>query len=107
MVDLQIEPQEVKRRLAAGEKLALVDVREPWEYALRRLEGAVLVPMGELPGRMGWLEEAGEVVVYCHHGVRSVDAAAWLRQQGVGPAHSMAGGIDRWSREIDSSVPRY
>jgi rhodanese-related sulfurtransferase len=107
MDNLQIDPQEVNRRLATGEKLVLVDVREPWEHALCRLEGAVLVPMQELPARVGWLEEAGEVVVYCHHGIRSVDAAAWLRQQGVEGARSMTGGIDRWSREIDSSVPRY
>ncbi|HEV2385651.1 MAG TPA: rhodanese-like domain-containing protein [Candidatus Acidoferrales bacterium] len=107
MDDLQIEPQEVNRRLAAGEPLVLLDVRELWEHQLCRLEGAMAVPMQELPARVEWLEGAGEVVVYCHHGIRSVDAAAWLRQQGVEKARSMTGGIDRWSREIDPSIPRY
>jgi rhodanese-related sulfurtransferase len=105
--DLQIEPQDVKRRIASGEKLVLVDVREPWEHAICRLEGSLLVPMQELSARADWLEEQGELVIYCHLGIRSVNAAAWLREQGVERARSLAGGIDRWSREIDSAVPRY
>jgi adenylyltransferase/sulfurtransferase len=104
--DLQIDPREVKRRLDAGEQLLLVDVREPWEFDICRIAGAKL-PLGSLPSNLPVFEQAGEVVIYCHHGMRSLDATAWLRQQGVECARSMAGGIERWSREIDSAVPRY
>lgn len=107
MDDLQIEPRDVKGKIERGEKFVLVDVREPWEHAICRIGGAVLVPMKELPARAGWLEEAEDVVLYCHSGVRSLNAAAWLREQGVESARSMAGGIDRWAMEIDPAVPRY
>lgn len=107
MNDLQITPQEVKARLDRGERLLLVDCREPNEHALCRIEGARLVPMGDVPAHLSLFDEAAEVVVYCHHGQRSLNVAAWLRQQGVSGARSMAGGIERWSLEIDPSVPRY
>ncbi len=107
MDDLQITPGEVKQRLERGEKLLLVDVREAWEYELCRIEGAKLIPLGALPGNAGAWGEADEVICYCHHGIRSLDAAAWLRTQGVEGAKSLAGGIERWSLEIDPRVPRY
>ncbi len=107
MEDFQIEPRELKRRLDRGDVLLLVDVREPWEYEICRIEGARLLPLGTLPANLALLEEAEEVVLYCHHGMRSLDAAAWLRAQGVVGARSLAGGIERWSREIDPSIPRY
>lgn len=107
MDDLQVSVQEVSARIARGEKLLLVDVREPWEFALCKLPGATLIPLGSLPANLNALLDAGEVICYCHHGMRSLDAAAWLRQQGVENAKSMAGGIERWSSEIDSSVARY
>lgn len=107
MDDLQIEPRDVKRRLDRGEKLLLVDVREPWEYELCRLPGAQLVPLGTLASHVAQLEPADAVVLYCHHGVRSLDAAAWLRRQGIEGARSMAGGIERWALEVDPAVPRY
>jgi rhodanese-related sulfurtransferase len=105
--DLQIDPQEVKQKIDQGENFVLVDVREPWEHAICRINGSVLVPMNELPVRAASFEDAADVVVYCHSGIRSLNAAAWLRAQGIESARSMAGGIDRWSREIDSAVPRY
>jgi adenylyltransferase/sulfurtransferase len=104
--DLQIQPREVKDRLERGEKFLLVDVRQDWEHQTCRIEGAKLVPLGTIPANLGVFEEADEVVLYCHHGLRSLDAAAFLRQQGVN-ARSMAGGIERWSVEIDPKVPRY
>jgi adenylyltransferase/sulfurtransferase len=104
--DLQILPEEVKRRLERGEKLLLVDVRQEWEHQLCRIEGARLVPLGAIPANLALFEAADEVVLYCHHGMRSLDAAAFLRQQGVN-ARSLAGGIDRWSLEIDPAVARY
>ena len=104
---MQIDPLEVKRRLDAGEQLLLVDVREPWEFDICRIGGAKLVPLGSVPSNLPTFEQAGEIIIYCHHGMRSLDAVAWLRQQGVEGARSMAGGIERWSREIDPAVPRY
>ena len=104
--DLQIQPREVKDRLDRGEKLLLVDVRQDWEHQTCRIDGAKLVPLSTIPANIGIFEEADEVVLYCHHGMRSLDAAAFLRQQGVN-ARSLAGGIERWSVEIDPKVPSY
>lgn len=107
MDSLQIEPREVKRRLDAGEQLLLVDVREPWEHDICRIAGSTLVPLGSVASNLAIFEQADDVVLYCHHGMRSLDAAAWLRQQGIEGALSMAGGIERWSVEVDALVPRY
>jgi rhodanese-related sulfurtransferase len=105
--ELQITPAETKERLEKGEKLLLVDVREPWEYELCRIEGAKLIPLGTLAANVNALLDADDVICYCHHGLRSLDAAAWLRFQGVVNAKSLAGGIERWSMEVDPQVPRY
>jgi len=107
MSDLEISAAELKKRLDAGEKILLVDVREPWENAQCRIDGAVLIPMGAIPANLQKLDTDDPVVCFCHHGVRSLDVANWLRQQGVASAQSLAGGIDRWSLEIDPKVPRY
>ena len=104
--DIQILPREVKERLNRGAKLLLVDIRQEWEHKTCRIEGATLVPMETLATQLSLFEAAEEVVLYCHHGVRSLNAALWLRQQGIA-ARSMSGGIARWSEEIDPSVPRY
>jgi adenylyltransferase/sulfurtransferase len=107
MNDLEILPRDVKQRLDRGEKLLLVDVREPHEHALCQIEGAVLIPMGSIPTNLQKLDTEEDVICFCHHGMRSLDVANWLRAQGVKSARSMSGGIDRWSVEIDPSVPRY
>jgi rhodanese-related sulfurtransferase len=107
MDDMQISVKEVNERIACGEKLLLVDVREQWEYDLCKLPGARLIPLGALPANLTTLLDAENVICYCHHGMRSLDAAVWLRQQGVESAKSMAGGIERWSVEVDPNVPRY
>jgi len=107
MTDLEITPRQVKDRLERGEKLLLIDVREPHEYALCRIDGALLIPMGTIPANLQKLDTGEDVICFCHHGMRSLDVANWLRQQGVTSAKSMAGGIDRWSTEIDPQVPRY
>ncbi|MBM3783868.1 MAG: hypothetical protein FJW30_05875 [Acidobacteria bacterium] len=106
----EITVAEVVRRKSEGEKLCLIDVREPEEWALCRIEGANLVPMNTVPGRLQELESQADstpLVVYCHHGVRSLNVVHWLRAQGVENCVSMAGGIDRWSMEADRDVPRY
>ena len=107
---LEITPQEISKRMASGEKLFLIDVREPNEFALARVEGAELIPMRTVPAELGRLDaqaDEGALIVFCHHGVRSLNVVNWLREHGVARSQSMAGGIDRWSREIDPSVPRY
>jgi rhodanese-related sulfurtransferase len=94
----------------SGEKLAWIDVREPVEHALARIEGADLIPMRSVPGELQSLEaRAGgsTLIVFCHHGVRSLNVVHWLRDQGVEACQSMAGGIDAWSVTVDPSVPRY
>jgi adenylyltransferase/sulfurtransferase len=107
MTDLVITAREVKERMDRGEKLLLVDVREPHEYALCHIEGSVLIPMGTIPANLQKLDTDEDVICFCHHGMRSLDVANWLRTQGVKSAKSMAGGIDRWSLEVDPNVPRY
>ena len=108
MVPLEITPADVKRRLDSGEKLRLVDVREPHERQIAGIEGSELIPMRSVPQSLESLRpEQAPLIVYCHHGMRSLQVVNWLREQGVESCSSMAGGIDRWSLEIDPSVPRY
>ena len=105
----EMTPQEIQQLQNSGEKLHLIDVREPAEWALTRIEGSVLVPMGSVPASFQSLEDQAEeapLIVYCHHGVRSLQVVAWLRERGLS-CYSMAGGIDRWSSEVDPTVARY
>lgn len=93
----------------AAEPIALVDCREQNEYDVARIPGAILMPMSQFPlaeDRMGELV-GKKVVVHCHHGGRSLRVANWFRQNGHPEALSMAGGIDQWSLQVDSSIPRY
>jgi rhodanese-related sulfurtransferase len=108
--NLELTPRDVSARMNAGAPTVLIDVREPQEFSLCRIEGSELVPMNTVPGELQRLEslaDAGDIITICHHGVRSLQVAYWLRQQGVENCFSMSGGIDRWSLEIDPSVPRY
>jgi len=107
MNELEITPAELKKRLDAGEKLLLIDVREPWEHEICRIEGAKLIPMNTIPANLQSLDVEEAVICYCHHGMRSLDVAVWLQRQGVESAKSLAGGIDKWAAEIDPKVPRY
>jgi rhodanese-related sulfurtransferase len=105
----QITPPELKAWLddASREKPLLVDVREPWEVDKARLAGALVIPMREVPGRIGEIDEEREVVAFCHHGGRSMQVAMFLEKQGFKRVHNLAGGIDAWSRTVDPSVPVY
>ena len=105
--NLEITPKELRERLNRGDKLILVDVREPWENATCRIEGSRLIPMGTIPANLQSLDTGEDVICYCHHGMRSLDVAVWLRGQGLENAKSLSGGIDRWSAEVDSAVPKY
>ena len=84
----------------------LVDCRQPDEWAICRLPGAVLIPLGELAERAGELDVNRPVLVYCHHGIRSINGAMILESMGFS-ADSMRGGIDQWSVRVDPSVARY
>jgi len=107
MDSLEIEVHQLKTRLDAGEDLQLVDVREDWEVAIARLQGAVVIPMTQLARRFRELDAKKPTVVYCHHGIRSLQVALALRSRGFADVQSLRGGIDRWSLEIDSALPRY
>ncbi len=99
--------KELKARLDKGDKLVLLDVREPWEYALAKLEGSVLIPLGTLPQALAKLDKSTEIIAYCHHGMRSADATGFLVQQGFANVKNLVGGIDAWSIQVDNTVPRY
>lgn len=110
MLPLETSPQDVQHRIDAGEALVLIDVREAEEFAITRIEGATLIPMRSIPANLPQLEAKGEegtLIVFCHHGVRSLNAVHWLREQGLLNCQSMAGGIDAWSAAVDPSVARY
>ena len=110
ILPLETSPQEIQRRIDAGEALVLIDVREAEEFALTRIEGSALIPMRSVPANLQQLEaKAGEatLIIFCHHGVRSLSVVNWLRVQGVPECQSMAGGIEAWSLMVDPLVPRY
>lgn len=107
-MDLELTVDQLKQQMQGEHPPLLLDVREPWEVATAALPGSLLIPMNELPGRaFAELDEEASIAVLCHHGARSLSVANWLRQQGFEKAQSVAGGIDAWSRVIDSGVPRY
>jgi rhodanese-related sulfurtransferase len=109
MLDLEIAPRDVAAQLKSGETgLILLDVREPWEFQTAQIAGSKLMPMGEIPSRaFEELDPEAHIVTVCHSGVRSLNVAVWMRNQGFEKVQSLSGGIDGWSREIDPAVPRY
>ena len=107
-MDYESTPEHVKQMADRGESFMLVDVREPWEFEIVHIEGAKHTPMGDVPGRAHKeLDPDQHIVIYCHHGVRSLNMTNWLRQQGFKKAQSMCGGIDAWSRRVDGKVRTY
>ena len=89
------------------EKPVLLDVREPWEHERARIDGATLMPMREVPSRIGQIDRDKEVVAICHHGARSMQVVVFLEKQGFKRVHNLVGGIDAWSRTVDAAVPLY
>lgn len=107
-MDYEISAADLKALRDRDEALTLLDVREPWEFQTAHIAGSVHMPMGDVPARFQQeLDPDNQIVVICHHGVRSMNVTAWLRQQGFEKVQSLRGGIDRWSREIDPTVPLY
>ena len=105
----EITVQDLADRIAQGKPLQIVDVREDWEREIGRIPGDIHIPMNTVPRRVDDFKapDGGEIVVYCHGGVRSMRVAGFLEQNGVPGVASLAGGIDAWSTFIDPSVPRY
>ena len=105
----QLRPAELAAWLKEDKREApvLLDVREPWEYEKARIEGSTLIPMREVPARVGEIDEDREVVAICHHGGRSMQVALFLEKQGFKRVHNLVGGIDAWSRTVDPAVPLY
>ena len=102
-----ITASELKKHLEAGEKLLLLDVREPLEYELCHLKNATLIPLGQLPEKVNQLSTADTIVVYCHVGVRSKRAVEFMKQMGFTRVKNLLGGIDAWAREVDPDMPVY
>lgn len=92
---------------AQGGPVELLDVREPWEFNVCRIEGSRLIPLSQLPSRLGELDPGRATVVICHHGVRSLRAAAYLEHCGFGDVVNLSGGIDAWARTVDRNMAVY
>ncbi len=105
----EITPAELKARLDRGDRVTVVDVREPWEWEIGNLgaHGARLIPLNDLPSRMDELNPEDEIVMQCRSGARSLRAAEFLAGQGFGRVSNLEGGILRWSDEVDPSIPKY
>lgn len=106
MID-QMTPTDFVERRQAGEDLVLLDVREPRELAVASVPGALHIPMAQVPARLAEIDRGRHVVVICHSGGRSQAVVGFLKHQGYEQVSNLAGGITRWSREIDPSIPVY
>ncbi|MGB8889934.1 MAG: rhodanese-like domain-containing protein [Candidatus Korobacteraceae bacterium] len=107
-MDYEIAVEELRSLLEGKSDVVVLDVREPWEFETAKIASSRHIPMGDIPARFNQeLDPEDHIVVVCHHGVRSMNVTAWLRQQGFEKVQSLRGGIDRWAREIDPKVPIY
>ncbi len=90
-----------------NENPLLLDVREPWEFEICHIDGSINIPMGQIPQQLAQLQAANEIVVICHHGIRSQNVISYLQQQSVDALVNLDGGVDAWAREIDLDMPVY
>ncbi len=100
-------PEQLKQALTVNADLVLIDVREPHEYAFAHIDGSRPIPLRQLPEQYGSLNPESELVLICHHGIRSLQACQFLEYAGFNKLYNLQGGIDAWSVACDSSVPRY
>jgi adenylyltransferase/sulfurtransferase len=100
-------PEEIKKRMDEGQKMVILDVREPWEYQTAKIEGSFLIPLGQLEKRKDELDKEADIVCLCHMGVRSFKAMKYLQGCGFKNVVNLAGGIEAWSAKVDPKVPRY
>lgn len=104
----EISAVELKKKLDDGDDFQLIDVRQPDEYAFAKIDGAKLIPLGEIPSRMGELDPNKEVILHCKMGGRSARAIEFLQANGyTGPLKNLRGGITAWSNEVDPKIPKY
>jgi len=103
----QLSVQELQQRLARGDALLILDVREAWEYALCALPNSTHIPLPSLPARLNELPKDAAIAVVCHHGVRSELAASFLERNGFTRLYNVRGGVDAWARDIDSAMATY
>jgi rhodanese-related sulfurtransferase len=103
----EIDVLVLDERRRKGEKMTIVDVREPWEAELCRIADSRLVPLSVLPAHVAELPREGMLVLVCHHGLRSQRAAAWLQAHGFENAVNLTGGIDEWARRVEPGMPTY
>ena len=103
----EISVQELKGKMDAGETFGLIDVREPFEFEIARIDGAKLIPLGEISERAGELDREQTLIVHCHSGRRSAQAVQLLKQRGFANVYNLEGGIDAWSDLVDPTVPKY
>ena len=106
-LEFEISPELVNEMLESGEDPILLDIREDWEWEKAHLEGAIHIPLDELQARFGELDPRSEIIVYCHHGERSIDGCLLLWERGFRKIRSLTGGIEAWSELVDPTVPRY
>jgi rhodanese-related sulfurtransferase len=104
---LQIDGPTLDKMRQSNQDVMILDVREPWEAAICAIGGSIHVPLSTLPQNLSRLPETGPLVVLCHHGMRSMRAVAWLRQNGFENATNLQGGIDAWARQVDTSMATY
>ena len=102
-----ISVHELKRKTEGNGAFAIIDVREPFEYEIARIDGAKLIPLAEIGDRTEELQREQPIVVHCHSGARSAQAVRLLQQRGFSNVYNLEGGIDAWSDQIDPSVPKY
>jgi rhodanese-related sulfurtransferase len=102
-----LTPLEIREAIATRTDITLVDVREPSEHAQARIDAAALIPLKTLPARFATLPRDHEIILLCHHGMRSEVAGTFLLAMGFSRVSHMTGGIDRWSDDVDSSVAKY
>ena len=106
-ISIEITTHELKKLIDEKLSFTLIDVREPHEYQICRIEGATLMPLATIANQMTGLDQTGEIITYCHAGMRSYKAAEFLKSIGFGKVRSLKGGIKSWSRDIDPSIPVY
>lgn len=105
--NIQIDVETLDRLRRSSGDLTLLDVREPWEREICAIEPSLAIPLGTLPDQLDSVPRAGMVVVLCHHGVRSLRATLWLREQGIPATVNLEGGIDAWADRVDRTMTRY
>jgi|UniRef100_A0A7C3QUN0 rhodanese-related sulfurtransferase len=105
--DIEILPHELKEKMEKGEEIVILDVREDWEHARVRIPGARHIPLAQLPQALSQIDRDKDIVVYCHHGVRSMQACQFMKKNGFEKIRNLRGGIDAYARTVDKTMQTY